>query len=178
VNRSDVVKGIVWLDQIAARAKAEAAKLREQLDDDARSEYEEQGTAPTWRMPDIATVALSVSKETVYVADEKAFTDWVAKRYPEQVYIETHVRPAWMVGFTSRVVRDEEALVDPASGEIVPGLAVREGGRPLGISIRPTSEVKEVYAAVAEQALRQLAVSAGPSMPVVLAELEATDAHP
>jgi hypothetical protein len=179
VNRSDIVKGIVWLDQIAARAKEEAATLRHQLDEDARAEYEEQGTAPTWRMPEVATIQLSVSKEAVVVGDERVFAEWVAKRYPDEVYTVTRVRQSFTTAFTERhVLKEPEGLVDSATGEVVPGLVLRQGGIPLGVSIRPTADVKAAYAAVADHALRRLAVDAGPSMPVVLAELEAADAHP
>lgn len=176
MNRADAVKAIVWLDQVAARAKLEAAAIRAAIEADAKAELAEQGTAPTWRLPDLGTVALSVSHEAVVVADEDAFTKWVAERYPTEVVQVLRVRPAWRAGFLDRAgaypaAVGELVAVDPETGEIVPGLVVRPGGQPVGITIRPSTEAKQVYAAVAERSLKRLALDAGPAVPTVLAEL-------
>lgn len=181
MNRTELVQAVVWLDQIAAHAIAEGAKLREQLTADARAEYEEQGTAPTWRIPDVATVAAAVSHESVYVADETAFTRWVMSRYPTEIETVSKVRTAWLADFLRTVTVehgtiDGQVAFDTSSGEWVSGLAVREGGRFAGVSIRATSEAKAAFGAVANHALRQLAATAGPAVPVVLAELEAAGA--
>ena len=169
MNRTDLIKAIVWLDQLVAQAKAESSKLRLELMADARAEFEEQGTAPTWRIPDLATVAAAVSHSTAYVADEPAFTAWVAKRYPTE--IERRVRPV----FTELVLKSanvDGTLVSYEDGEVVPGLAVRPGGEFAGVSIRATREAKEVFSALASHGLRELAAHASPVVPVVLAELE------
>lgn len=171
MNRTQIVQAVVFLDQLAAHAKAEGAKLRDQLTADARAEYEEQGTAPTWRIPDVATVAASVTHESVSVADEEAFTAWVKSRYSTEVEMVAKIRAAWLALFLSNAKISGDYAVDPFSGEVVPGLAVREGGRFSGISVRATSEAKAVFAAVAEQSLKKLALDAGPAVPVVLAEV-------
>jgi hypothetical protein len=174
MNRTDAIKAIVWYDQLIAAAKTEAAKLRADLYADAKAEFEEQGTAPTWRIPDLATVAAAVSHTAVYVSDEHAFTDWVAKRYPEQ--IETRVRPSFVSAneHWTQVSGDDVSVAK--TGEVVPGLAVRHGGEFAGVSIRATAEAKEVFRALANHGLRELAASASPAVPVVIAELEAADA--
>lgn len=175
MNRTEITQAIIWLDQLAAAAKAEGAKLREQIYADAKAEYEEQGTAPTWRIPDVATIAASVSHESVSVGDAKAFAAWVRERYPTEVEDVPTVRPAWLAGFLERAEPNGDVACDPTTGEVVPGLSVREGGRFAGVSIRPTADAKAVFAAVASTSLAKLAAEAGPSVPVVLAELGAGD---
>ena len=182
MNRSDLIKAVIWLDQVASQAKSEAAKLRDELAADARAEFDEQGAAPTWRIPDLATVAASVSHESAYVEHEAEFTRWVAERYPHN--IAQVVRPAF-----AKVLLESAAIhyhgadliaADPETGEVIPGVAVRPGGVFAGLSIRPTSAAREVFGALASHGLRELAAKASPAVPVVLAELapqrEAADA--
>jgi hypothetical protein len=172
MNRQDTVKAIIWLDQLMAQAKVERQKLAGDLAADARAEFEEQGTAPTWRIPDIATVAASVSHETVTVSDHVRFQRWVAKRYPTEIEEVLVVRPAWLGDFLKRCQTNDLDAVDPDTGEIVPGLTVLPGGSFAGVSIRATGAAKEVFGALANHGLRELATKAGPSVPVVIAELE------
>lgn len=171
MNRTEITTAIIWLDQLAAAAKAEGAKLREMVYADAKAEYEEQGTAPTWRIPDVATIAASVSHESVSVGDTDALVEWVIQRYPTEIEVKTVVRAAWLNDFVTRCEPNGDVACDPSTGEVVPGLSVREGGRFAGITIRPTADAKAVFAAVAQQSLTKLAAEAGPSVPVVLAEL-------
>jgi hypothetical protein len=176
MNRTEHVQAVLWLDAVAAAAKDRAAELRATLTDDARAEYAEQGTAPTWRIPDVATVASSVSRETVALTDESAFTKWVGLRYPDEIEEILRVNPSWMASFLANATVSGDVVADAATGEVVPGLTVRAGGRLTGLSIRPSHEAKTVFGAVAQRALAELAVSAGPAVPRVLAELEASHA--
>ena len=164
MNRTQLVQAVVWLDAMAARAKAEAGKLRADLAADARAEFEEQGTAPTWRIKDVAAVSSSVSNAAVYVDDEPAFTAWVAKRYPTEIETITRVRPAWQGAFLNGVPGAHGIVTDLDTGECVPGLAIRAGGEFVGISIRATAAAKEVFGTFAAAGLRQLAASAGPAI--------------
>jgi len=173
MNRSQLVTAIVWLDQLMAEAKAERDKLGAGLDEAAQQEYRESGTVPTWRIPDIATVSGTVSKQTVVVADPEAFRDWVVARYPEGAEIVTTVRPGWQLRFLDLAEVHDGDVVDAATGEVVPGLGVREGGRFLGVSVRATGDAKRVLALAAGQGLKHAAALAGPNVPIVLAELEA-----
>jgi len=178
VTRTELTQAIIWLDQVAAKAKEESAKLRSDLAVDARAEFVEQGTAPTWRIPDVATITASVTHESVGVADDAAFVSWVAVRYPTEVETVTVVRPAWRAYLLTQAVVNGEVACLPDTGEVVPGLSVRAGGDFAGIAIRATAAAKAAFGAVAGEALRQMALVAGPAVPVVLAELEAADAHP
>ncbi len=169
MNRVETIRAVVWLDQLAAKAKDEAGKLRADLVADARAEYEEQGTPPTWRPPDLATVAARVSHETAYVADEAAFAAWVQSRYPTEADTRVVVRQAWQELFLKSAATSGEVVVDTATGEVVPGLKVRPGGEFLGITISASPLAKQVMGALAEHGLRRLAAEASPEAPVVLA---------
>ena len=171
MNRTTAVQAIIWLDQLMAAAKVERQKLSADLAADARAEFEEQGTAPTWRIPDVATVAASVSHAAAYVDNEPWFTAWVAKRYPTEVETVQRVRPAWLTGFLARAHGSAGVVSDPDTGEVVDGLAIRRGGEFSGISVRATAEAKTVFAAVAQKGLRELAAQYDGV--VVLAELPA-----
>jgi hypothetical protein len=173
MNRTKVVQAILWLDQLAAVAKAEGQKLRVDLAADARAELEEQGTAPTWRIPDVATVAARVSKDAVRITNEPEFTAWVKERYPEGIETVTRVRNAWATTFLGEAGVIGDVAVDSETGEVVPGLAVNVGGEFAGISITATGTAKQVFAALAGEGLRKLALTASPAVPTVLAELDA-----
>lgn len=173
MNRTTAVQAIIWLDQLTAAAKVERAKLAADLAADARAELEEQGTAPTWRIPDVATVSSSVTHAAVFVENEAAFTAWVAKRYPTEVETVQRVRSAWLTGFLAKAPGAAGVVSDPETGEVVPGLGIRRGGDFAGISVRATTEAKSVFAAVAQQGLRELA--AQHSGVVVLAELASAE---
>lgn len=158
---------LLW-EQVAAAARAKAAKFREELTADAQVEYAEQGTAPTWRLPDIGTVSLPVSRETVYVTDEAALLAWVKVHYPEEVETQERVRPAFLGGLIGAVEPAGDVACIPLTGTVVPGLAVREGGQPGSLSFRPSPDAKRVAAAGAERLVESLESAIG--QPIVLAE--------
>lgn len=82
MNRTERVQEVLRLEGLADAAKRRAAEHRAALDADARAELEREGTAPSWRLPDIGTVALAVSKQAPVVADIEALTAWCLARYP------------------------------------------------------------------------------------------------
>lgn len=150
MNRADVVKGVLVWEQVAAAAKDKAAVFREQLNADARAEFEEQGTAPTWRLPDIGAVTLPVSVETVYVSDMDALLKWAADRYPAEVQTVVQLRPEFVAGLTARALVDDGQVIDERIGEVIPGFALRAGGVPKSLSIRPTPAAKSLIREVAD----------------------------
>lgn len=158
MNRFEHIRRVLVWESVAAAARAKAAGIRDQLTADARAEYEEQGTAPTWRLPDIGTVSLPVSKETVYVADERALLAWV-KAFPadDADVIETveRIKP-WYVADLLRLVQVVDGNVIDDLGTVVPGLAVRPGGTPGSLSFRPSTLAKEVAAAGAERLMEDV----------------------
>lgn len=158
MNRFEHIRRLLVWESVAAAARAKAAGIRDQLAADARAEYEEQGTAPTWRLPDIGTVSLPVSKETVYVADERALLAWV-KAFPadDADVIETveRIKP-WYVADLLRLVQVVDGNVIDDLGTVVPGLAVRPGGTPGSLSFRPSTLAKQVAAAGAERLMEDV----------------------
>ncbi len=144
MNRADLTKGVLLYEQLADAAKAKAAAFRRELETAATAEYEQQGMAPSWRLPLIGQVILPVSETAIVVTDEAALTKWVADRYPEQVEQVTRIRPAYAAGLTKRLAVDEGAVFDPQSGEAVPGVEVRQGGQPKALTIRPTADAKSI----------------------------------
>lgn len=145
-NRADAVRNVLIWEQVRDAANARAAEYRRMLNADAVAEYEEQGTVPTWRMPDIATVSLPVSREKAVVADETALLEWVKRQYPTEVETKVRVRPGFLSVVDTKVVIDDGTVVDPETGELVPGMSVREGGIPGTLRILAADAVKPVVA--------------------------------
>lgn len=118
-----------------------AKRLRAALTADAESEYREQGTVPTWRLPGI-TVTGSTAHPTVAITNEATFVAWVAHRYPTEVetVVITRARPAWQKRFLDEVATRGAACDD--QGEEVPGLEWRPGGGFGGITLRVDSTTK------------------------------------
>lgn len=166
MNRADTVRGVLLWEGVADAAKAKAAAFREQLNADARNEYDEQGTAPTWRLKDIGTVTLPLSTETPYVADLDALTKWAAERYPDQIETITQLRAAFVAALLARVEVDEGQVIDTTTGEIVPGVGVREGGLPKALSIRPAAAAKTVIRVAADEVVGRLEAEFGVGQPV------------
>lgn len=156
MNRADIVKGVLIWEQVAAAAKDKAAEFREQLNADAVAEFREQGTAPTWRLPDIGAVTLPVSVEAPYVADMEALQKWAAERYPAEVETVVRLRPEFVAGLTARVIVDDGQVIDQTVGEVVPGFAVRPGGIAKSLSIRPTPEAKAMIRVFADGIVSRL----------------------
>jgi hypothetical protein len=153
MSRADMVKNILVLEEFAAEAKKLAAAQRLLLDEQARTELTEQGTAATWRLADIATVVLPLSKQKIVVSDEAALLKWVTHQHPEEVekVTTTRVRPSYVTVLTGSMKVADDVVVDPDTGEIVPGLAVVKGGVPGTLRITAEPGVKAVVgAAVAE----------------------------
>ncbi len=140
-RREDLVARALLLDQVAAAAREESQQLRARLQEQAHSEFAAGGGAPTWRLPDLATVTLPVSQTRVVVTDEAALTKYVAARYPHNV--EPRIRPAFMKPLLEQLVtRDGDRVIDD-EGTAVPGLAVQHGGQPGSISVRPNADAKK-----------------------------------
>jgi hypothetical protein len=158
MNRVERTAQIARLEALADAAKAAAGRHRAELEESARVELAEQGTAPTWRLPGIGTVGLSVSREAAVVADAGAWTSWVAGRHPDEIVQQ--VRPTSERALLGRLVVDGDVVVDPGTGEIVPGLSVRPGGMPGRLTVRLTPDAKAAALAGAEADLEGMALLA------------------
>lgn len=156
MTRVERVQEILRLEGLADAAMKRAKEVRTALDTEARAELEQQGTAPSWRMPDIGTVALPLSKEAPVVSDIAALLTWCKERYPTEVVAVEQIRAAFQTALLGRVACAGDVVIDPTTGEIVPGMSVRPGGVAKSLSITPGAGVKAVFAAAGAQWLDEL----------------------
>lgn len=168
MNRQEMITRTLMLESVAANARARAAAIRAELAEVARAELEREGTAPTWRLPDIGTVTLPVSTERVYVADEDVLVEWALSFHPDEVERIERVRPAFLGVLLAECRGEGDAVVWMREGALVPGLAVRPGGVPQALSFRPSRDAQAVARAAAEKLVAD--VEAALDGPVVLAE--------
>jgi hypothetical protein len=120
-------------------AEYEAARLR--VLDGLRAARAELGLkSMRVTLPDdtpVATVTLVDPRPAVVVANEGAFTTWVAENYPTEVETRVQVRPGWQRQFVARLDASPGPVADPRTGEIVPGLAAQAAPEPRSFSLRP-----------------------------------------
>lgn len=164
---SETVKSIMLLEAFAEEAKRLAGLRRDELGLKARKQLEEDGTAPSWHVPAVAKVTLGVTKTAAYVSDVAKLTAWAAARHPQQ--IEQVIRPAFVTSLLASLEIEGEVAVDKETGEIVPGIGVRQGGMPKNLSIVAERGVK---AGMAELVTGMLAtahpeLTAGPAEPAL-----------
>jgi hypothetical protein len=164
LNRTDLIREMARREAMAAAWAKSAKEIRARVEADARAEFEANGNGVTWTMRDLGKVILPLSVEAPTVADADVLLKWVAKRHPEQVETVLQVRPAFQTWLLKNVQIGEGAVViDPETGEVVPGLGVREGGRPGALTLRVDAPVKQLLANYAEQEVtRALAAEYGP----------------
>lgn len=160
-SRADLLRSVLIWEQVAKRARTLAAGMRGRLDEQARAELATQGTAPTWRLPDLATVTLPVSRETIVVDDEAALLKWAKERMPDAVETIEQLRPRAVNDLMARAQIAAGGVVCLDDGEIVPGLGVRAGGQPGSLSIRATAEAKAVVEMAATNVLDAVASALG-----------------
>jgi hypothetical protein len=153
VNRLEATQQVLLLEAAAAQLRERAKAVRLELDADARHEFEEQGAAPTWRLADLGTWSLPVSKEAAYVADEAEFLDWLKRFHPTEVETVERVRPAFLSRMLPECSGEDGDVVWMREGALVPGLAIRPGGLALSLRFKPNSDAM----AVADQAGAKLA---------------------
>lgn len=158
MTRAETIRQALMWEAAARKASARSKAWREQLAADARAEYAEQGTAPTWRPPGLAKVILPLSHEAPYVSDPDALLKWVEVNHPDEVEPVRRVRPKWQTQLLEQVVCDAETgTVHDGEGTVIPGLSVREGGLPQALTITPERQARAELAEQAEQVLNRLA---------------------
>lgn len=163
MNRQDLIRRVMLQEAMAAELAKRARADRDLLAADARAEFEKHGTAPTWRLPDLATVTLPVSKDTITVRDGAEFTAWVQRVRPEEI-VPT-VNPAFQMALMASLRIDGGRVID-ADGTEIPGLAVRVGGQPKSLSLRAAPDAQAVLADAATVLVDRLQLDG----PITLAE--------
>lgn len=143
---ADDTRAILVLEAFAAEATRIAAEKRAEIAQAARAQLARDGVAPSWTLPAIAKVTLGLTKEAVEVADAGKLLAWVAQRMPSEIEEILQVRPAYVRTLIAQVKTDGDLVFWPETGEIVPGLAVRPGGRPKGLTITAQPGIKAAIA--------------------------------
>jgi hypothetical protein len=166
-TRIERLQALAWLDALADQAQEHAKRIRTELETEANAEYVATGMAPTWRS-DVATVSARMSNPAVFVANPAELVEWLIERHPDQV-VPTP-REVFVTALRKRCKPSGDVVVDGTTGEVVPGLGYRTGGRFLGIGVKPTDEARAVFSALAVEALYGAALTA---QPVIGAELAA-----
>lgn len=123
----------------AVEAEYEATR-REVLDGlrAARAEFDLKSIRVT--LPDdtpIATITLIDLQPAVVIADEEAFTAWVAENHPGEVETLVRVRTGWQKQFLAHLAAQPGPVADPHTGEVIPGLAAAPAPAPRSFSLRP-----------------------------------------
>lgn len=162
MNRLEATRQVLLLEAAAAKLKERAAAVRADLNADARAELAEQGTRPTWRT-DFGTWSLPVSEEAPTVTDGAALTAWCKERYPTEI-VEV-VNPAFQTALLAQLLPVGEVVMDPATGEVVPGLGVRPGGVPQTLRFRANATAQTVAAEHAAALVDELAAGLGVESP-------------
>jgi hypothetical protein len=156
MNRAEVIRQVFLWDRVAEQAVAQAAVFRAMLQAEAVAEFKEQGTAPTWRLQDIAAVVLPISRTAPVVADHEALAKWVSLTRPSEV--ELRVRPAYVKALRDGARIAGDAVID-REGTVIPGMAVRDGGVPGSVTLTAEAAAKQVAAEAAERVLDMVAVA-------------------
>lgn len=163
MNRLEATQQVLKLEAAAAHLSERAKEVRLQLDADARQEFEEQGAAPTWRLADLGTWSLPVSKETAYVADEALLLDWLKRFHPTEVERIERIRPAFLSRLLPECSGEDGGVVWMREGALVPGLAMRPGGVPLSLRFKANGDAlamaDQVGAKLAGQILDGLGIA-------------------
>ena len=157
MNRADLVKTILLHEQLAAASRDRAAAARAELTAQAAAEYEREGMAPSWKLPDVGRVVLPTTEATPVVTDEAALLKWVAHRFPGEIEEILQIRPAFAAALTKALIVDGDLVVFPETGEVVDGYTVRPGGVARSLTITPTAEAKGVARLYAEGLLDRFA---------------------
>jgi hypothetical protein len=158
MNRFDRIREVLRLEGLADAAKARAGEHRRALEVEARAELERQKVAPTWRITDVGTITLPTTQAGFIVNDPAALLVWCKARHPEQIEAVELVRSAFIAALLKRTVvdRDDEGatrVVDPDTGEPVPGLAWKPGGEAKTLSFSFSADAKKLFRAAADELL-------------------------
>lgn len=148
------------LDAIAAAATARAKAFRDELATQMRAEFDAHGSVATWRIGEVGQVIGKMSRARVVVDDVAQFTAWVGKHRPDEVVSKPTVRPAYEKALLAAVELADDQIIDPTTGEVVPGLTQLPGGAYLGVDLRANSDAKQRAIAAADAALDQLGLPA------------------
>ncbi len=157
MNRYDKAREIARREAIAAEWNASAKVLRDEMDADARREWQENGSGTTWTFKDLGRVTLPLSNETPYVSDIAALLKWCKERFPQHVEQVEQVISSFQAWLLKNGVCDAEAgvVLHPKTEEVIPGLGVREGNQPGSLTVVVDPAAKALYRNYARQVVAE-----------------------
>lgn len=110
----------------------------------------------------VGTVTLVNGRSTARVTNEPALLAWVRTNHPTEVYTVEAVRPSFLAKLLD-AARTDGAAVDPASGEVIPGIDVTQGN-PYPM-VRLTADADAVVSVAWQAGRLPLPASFLPSLP-------------
>lgn len=147
MNRADKVKEAARREALGAAWIAKGKELRVEVEADALAEYEREGNGVTWTFRDLGRVTLPLTTEAPVIADIDALLKWVKERHPENVETVEQVRAAFQKWLLENAqITEDGTVIDPETAEVIPGMGVREGGKPKALTITVDRPVKELLA--------------------------------
>ena len=169
MTRADVVREIARREALADAWVASAKTLRDDLERQARDEYERERTGISWPVPDLGTVALPLSKEAPVISDIAALLKWVEAERPDQVIKQVRATfQTWLVKNAVITPDGDVVLVgkDGKASSPIPGMGFRRAGKPGTLTFRFNQDAKDLFAEYARQeVMKQLAAKYGPATP-------------
>lgn len=107
----------------------------------------------------LGAVTLAGGRKTAKVTDQRAFAEWVAKKYPGETKTVVTVNPAFEKKLLD-AAKNADGPVDTSDGELIPGVEISEGDP--YITVRPTDDARDrMRTMLANSGL--LTLAAGPS---------------
>ncbi|GAA0720223.1 hypothetical protein Drose_06510 [Dactylosporangium roseum] len=140
---------------LADVAREEGNAARELLAEAMLSSGAERVRVTDGNAVDYGAVVLVPGRKSAVVVDEAALLGWVAARYPDEVVQQ--VRRAWLERLLSAAAKLGDP-VDPATGEVIPGVEVRQGDPYL--AAKPSAEARDrMKTTMANQGLLMLGLA-------------------
>lgn len=176
---AEETRRILILEAFAKEANLLASEGRARLRKQAVEQLNSDGVAPSWTLPQIATVTLGTTTGGVYVDDDAKLTAWVQQIAPDQIRQVPEVSAEFMASLLKTVTVDGDLIVWPDTGEIVPGLKVKPAGEPKNLAIVPKPGVRGVLdSRVAEMLGTAHAAITGTPIETVDADADPFDLNP
>ena len=131
MNVADALHQLLKLETELAEINEERDKLREFLKRAALEQLDSAGAAPRWALRGVGTVALVVPQPTRKVVNDKEFTAWVVRNYPEK--LRSVPDRMWTAQLLTKAEWDF-CLVDADTGVAIEGAS--EVPRPAYLTVR------------------------------------------
>ncbi len=146
MNVKETLDQLLEATAYKAGAEARIAHLRSLLAEEAFRRYDEEEAAPTWKAKGSGSVRLDVPDEKPMIVDDEAWLEFVRRTSPDDVVASYRVRENVLTAVVDRCERAGVQVVDPETGELIPGVEYRQSPPRLVVTLDPSRK----SAAVAE----------------------------